>query len=130
MAITNSSNINFKCNNFYNSTNITSLAHGINMGNNMSALDVVFTCDSIATSIRQSIRENSFQVYPNPVKDKLHIRTAIKSYQLEIIDVYGKRIKIVKNALDKVELSGLSTGVYWVIVTTASEKFQRKIIKY
>jgi hypothetical protein len=130
IAITNSRNINVECNNSYNGTNILSLGDGIVFGDNMSASDITFTCDTIATSIKQSIMENSFQVYPNPVKDKLHIRTAIKSYQLEIIDVYGKRIKTKNNTPDNIELSGLSTGVYWVIVTTADEKFQRKIIKY
>ena len=130
IAVTNSRNINIECNNSYNGTEISTIDDGIVLGDNMSASHVTFTCDTIATSIHPYIRENSFQVYPNPVKDKLYIRTDFESFQLEIIDMYGKRIKIIEKASQTIELSQLRTGVYFLVLTSGDKKFQRKIIKY
>jgi hypothetical protein len=120
----------FLCNNTYNGTDMSYLSNDIILGANISASDITFNCDDIGTSINHLNRDNNFQVYPNPVKDKLYICTDIESYQLEIIDVQGKKNQIKKNAPDNIDLSGLCPGVYWVSIISADKKYTEKIIKY
>ena len=55
---------------------------------------------------------------------------AIQSFQLEIINVYGKRLQSINNPPETIDISDLPTGGYYVIASTTNEKFQRKIIKY
>lgn len=129
VALTNSRNIKFNCNNTYNGKTV-SLANGIIFGNDMLAWDIAFNCVPTGTSINQNIINNSFEIYPNPAKDKLYFRTDIDSYQLEIIDVYGKRIQIRQNSTDYIDLSGFCQGVYMICITNEGKKLYRKFIKY
>ena len=73
-----------------------------------------------------------FFTYPNPCKDelKLHVdATVISSY--EIIDCLGSKVlsaDINNQALVKVNMSGIKSGIYIVRVTTPFGEAQGSII--
>lgn len=72
---------------------------------------------------------NNFSIYPNPVKDILHIQsndlttiTAVKIY-----DILGKLIQ--ETTASTIPVSGLAKGLYIVKVTTENGEISKKFIK-
>src|SRR5690606_31784251 len=70
----------------------------------------------------------SFDVYPNPVSDVLNIRMK-NNLSLEKITVYNNSGQIVKTAQQNtVDVSNLSSGVYFVEITTNQGIATKKVI--
>ncbi|WP_027379385.1 M28 family peptidase [Chryseobacterium daeguense] len=71
----------------------------------------------------------SVKVYPNPAKDTLHVELPkdIKSFNLEITDLTGRRILSSENET-KINVSGLSNGTYLCTVKADDKTAVRKII--
>ena len=69
------------------------------------------------------------KVFPNPVKDELHFQTNTTIERLEIFDVLGRTIKRLEVSQNKVDLSDLETGHYFLKVYSANQTFNLKIIK-
>ena len=81
-----------------------------------------------------AIGDNHIQVYPNPVKDYLHIdfeRILSNDIYCEIIDVTGNYIysKSLSNKNNILNLRDLSAGVYVVVLECDNQKYQVKFIK-
>src|SRR5690606_21957150 len=73
--------------------------------------------------------ENKVSVYPNPTTGILNISSESTLSSIEIYNVLGSRIKIVKNS-NKVDLSDLSAGTYIAKMTTANGFVKnQKVIK-
>ncbi|HLW41254.1 MAG TPA: T9SS type A sorting domain-containing protein, partial [Flavobacterium sp.] len=71
---------------------------------------------------------DSFEVYPNPVSDVLNIRMK-NNLSLEKVTIYNNSGQIVKTAQQNtVDISNLSSGIYFVEVTTNQGKAVKKII--
>lgn len=73
--------------------------------------------------------ENSFFVYPNPVKDLLTIQGEDELIDVAMYNYAGQEIKVflIHNTIN---LSGLSSGVYVLKVKTSSDlEIVRKIVK-
>jgi hypothetical protein len=63
------------------------------------------------TSI-SSLNAGNLQVYPNPVKDILHV-TADNAVSIEIYDIRGAKVlSVSENTVHAVSVSGLSSGMY------------------
>lgn len=72
--------------------------------------------------------ENSMNIYPNPVKDILHIETPEhKPVKSEIFNLYGSLI-ISQNS-KTIDLNMLASGMYILSVKTDSYTITKKIIK-
>ena len=71
--------------------------------------------------------------YPNPTTDKftIEINNQNESYNLEILNTIGQIIlnKKITNQVEQVDLSGQSSGIYFVKLQTAGNTIVRKIIK-
>lgn len=85
-----------------------------------------------------SIDDNSLgdyvSIYPNPVKDELNIRTQNinEALNYEIVNALGQNVQVGKlpiNTLNRISLSALSTGIYFIKLSTTTGSFVQKIIK-
>jgi DNA-directed RNA polymerase alpha subunit len=75
---------------------------------------------------------SSFNVYPNPVNDKLYIETLTQTQTLtvEIYDVYGRQQSMVNGQQSTViDVTSLNSGVYFVKVVTENGEAVRRFIK-
>lgn len=82
--------------------------------------------------------ENDLICYPNPVKDILNIESIGKSFSgatIYLYDISGKAIKVFnlkeinQNTSASIDLSFLSSGMYFIKIKTNKEIRQLKIIK-
>ena len=73
---------------------------------------------------------SSFDIYPNPVNDKLYIETLTQT--IEIYDIYGRH-QITETPSHQgsfvIEVSNLTPGVYFVIIKTDDEAVVRRFVK-
>lgn len=70
------------------------------------------------------------EVYPNPVKDVLHLKSASKIVLVEVFDVNGKKLISKKNT-SQINLESFVKGGYLVkIKTEKGQIHQQKIIKH
>ena len=68
-------------------------------------------------------------VYPNPVANDLYIQSDKPIKKIEIYSISGVCVYRCENADQKVDVSGLSNGLYLLIVNTDNGVFSRKIVK-
>ena len=89
------------------------------------AIDV----EEAITSVNDLLK-NNIKIYPNPFVDYIEISGINKGIQLQIIDINGKQIyqKIIDD-LEKISLSNLSTGIYFIKLENNGEILSKKIIK-
>lgn len=75
--------------------------------------------------------DNSFMIYPNPVKDILYIDNSLNRNieEIRVIDVTGKVVLEQKNIERSVDLSKLTSGFYMFLITSEGKTFTQKIIK-
>jgi hypothetical protein len=62
-------------------------------------------------------------VYPNPTNDIIHIETNLPSqndFVVKIFDIYGKVVRQAAN-MSRIDLSGLSNGIYYLKVGVADK---------
>jgi len=91
--------------------------------------DLSWTCyDNLSV---EPIEVQTFNLYPNPVSDILHIKTQNSGQTtVEIYSILGKRV--LKKALDAngaVNVSALKNGVYIIKLTQGTQSTTRKLIK-
>ncbi|MDW5290821.1 discoidin domain-containing protein [Formosa sp. PL04] len=76
--------------------------------------------------------ETKFLVYPNPVSDIITIDfKSSNTAKMQIIDYLGKTVisDEIQNGTKSIDLSHLSSGLYFIKVSNQQETFTRKIIK-
>ncbi len=97
--------------------------------------------DLLAFSGNSSVGEinniASYNVFPNPAKDKLNIEISLKQntlVQVEVMDIQGKQIKVQDFAMNKgenqvsIDLSDVQKGIYFVRMTTDGESLSQKLV--
>ena len=74
---------------------------------------------------------NTVSVYPNPVKDILNISSKELISNVQVYNVSGQQILIEKaiNTITKIDLSSLSSGVYFVKTSSSNASKTIKVIK-
>ena len=74
---------------------------------------------------------SSFNIYPNPVNDKLYIETEIEIEEVSIFDIYGRRqeLSAVSCQPSAIDVSNLNSGVYFVKVVTNDGEVVKRIVK-
>ena len=75
----------------------------------------------------------SFNIYPNPVSDKLYIETEAEIEEVVIYDIYGRvqnlKISETQKLRNLIDVTELNSGVYFVKVVTANGEAVKRIIK-
>ena len=72
---------------------------------------------------------NKTLVYPNPVKDFLHIKTDNKVDSISIFKMNGLIVYEGSLVDDKIDLSTLSSGIYFVKIEVENQSTIKKLIK-
>jgi hypothetical protein len=70
----------------------------------------------------------NFEVYPNPANDFITVNGITQS-QVTILDISGKTVSSVNALQQRIDVSQLAPGVYFVEATTARGIQQKKFIK-
>ena len=73
----------------------------------------------------------SFNIYPNPVNDKLYIEAETEVKEVVVYDIYGRcqELSAVSCQPSAVDVSNLNSGVYFVKVVTANGETVKRILK-
>lgn len=69
-------------------------------------------------------------IYPNPTKDYLKINSSIETAFITISDYTGKSVKQINYTNgEKIDLSDLQTGIYFIEFISGESRYQTKLIK-
>ena len=93
---------------------ILNAAKSVRVGTNPSAISEVFAED--------------FSIYPNPVKDELQIRN-YKSQTTQLITIFdlaGRKISEQHSGQNRIDVSTLTVGVYFLKMNTVVRKFVKE----
>jgi polyhydroxybutyrate depolymerase len=71
-------------------------------------------------------REN-FSIYPNPSTDKVYLSAATPIQHVSLFNALGQKVLESKEAL--INISGLSNGVYYVLIQTSESILKSKLTK-
>ncbi|MCX6232825.1 MAG: family 16 glycosylhydrolase [Bacteroidetes bacterium] len=86
-----------------------------------------------ATSIKENIKTNGLNIYPNPVKDFLEIKFISKDESIVFIDIFdAKGLKYLHkktNLQQKIDVSSLQQGIYYISISTDKQKRTLKFVK-
>jgi hypothetical protein len=80
------------------------------------------------TSTDKNILNDNVNIYPNPVKDILHIDTDGNIKSIEIVNTQGQRVIFTNKS--EINVSELLSGIYFVSITTKYGLLIKKFIKY
>jgi hypothetical protein len=71
----------------------------------------------------------TFNMYPNPVEDKLYIETDVEIEDVVVYDVYGRQQDNVAIRQHFVDVSDLTSGTYLIKIVTNDSGFIRRFVK-
>lgn len=97
---------------------------GFGIPNMQQALDIALSQNDVALE--------TFKIFPNPVKEILNIKSSsILSSELKIFDVMGKEMlhQKLNTPNNRIDVSGLSSGVYILHVISSVNSITHKFIK-
>jgi len=74
---------------------------------------------------------NNIRVFPNPFDETITIAfDGIQSFEsAQIVDINGRAVSFINNLNSKIDLSHLSTGVYFIILENEKASLRKKIVK-
>jgi len=96
----------------------------------------------MVTALKPGLKMNDFKasVYPNPASDQVHLRFSLPERSQVKIDLFkanGQLIKSIGNIVyesgaqsTEISLKGLSSGIYWIKLTSESNSQSFKLIIY
>lgn len=83
-------------------------------------------------TVAAGIAENqnlNFDIYPNPVNNTFNIGKGVPYTSIELFDAQGKKVPLIKSGDNSFDVSGLTKGIYQVIIYMENQKIESKIIK-
>ena len=76
---------------------------------------------------------SGFNIYPNPVHDKLYIETEAEVKEVVVYDVYGRvqnlRISETQKLRNSIDVSDLNSGVYFIQIKTEEGNITKRFVK-
>jgi hypothetical protein len=84
-----------------------------------------------ATGLKNTINESLITIFPNPASTFLQINSNIENVKVSIISIDGKTViapYLLKNNAEKLNISHLSKGVYFVHLNTENQSLIKKMI--
>ena len=91
--------------------------------------NMVGNCDEDITSTKEVLNDSDFSIAPNPAVDNI-LLSNLKGKRLVIHDVNGKRIisTSINESEKQLDLSTLSSGIYFITEELAGNRITKKLI--
>ncbi|PIF44192.1 putative secreted protein (Por secretion system target) [Chryseobacterium sp. 52] len=104
--------------------------HGSELYEITDTLPVYLATDDIRKTDGKNTNAD-IQIYPNPVTDYFSVRSKgnDKIQTVKIFDASGKLIRNITNTADKINISDISSGIYFIRIKTDKGEHLGKIIK-
>jgi hypothetical protein len=83
----------------------------------------------------QTVTPGNWEVYPNPVSDRIFIKGpyASQQVQIQVVDLSGRQLLQRQfqafNGREPLDLTDIPAGIYTISIQTAGQQFQQRIIK-
>lgn len=92
----------------------------------------IFAAASLSSSLEDASFVENLNIYPNPVHDILNIEMSIKSnteYEVFVTDIMGASVTDVNKNTNYLNVSNLSSGMYFLNVRTKDGVYTHKFTK-
>jgi hypothetical protein len=87
-------------------------------------------CDSLATGVEENNLENNTAVFPNPATEKIFLNLSdAENFSVEITNTTGALVAERKNET-AIDVTSLSSGVYFLKINQREKSKTLKLIKY
>lgn len=83
--------------------------------------------DKQQLSIEAGKLESPFQVYPNPMQDRLHVSELTSQHRIQMFDVLGKLV--LESSSSEVDVQHLPSGYYTLLIKGEKSKVAHKLLK-
>jgi hypothetical protein len=84
---------------------------------------------SIFTEVKKRNGQQNVKIYPNPFREYIDIYHFNKIKNLLITNIFGQKVYKEDNPSNKIDLSFLEKGTYFMTIATKTEILTQKIIK-
>jgi Leucine-rich repeat (LRR) protein len=84
---------------------------------------------SIATLIEIDEYDERISLYPNPVINKLYVKSVENVQEINIFDITGKCIQVISNPGKTIDITYLKKGIYMIIIKTQNESYVSRVVK-
>lgn len=91
--------------------------------------DYIFYYSDYKPNSIDEVSNLSLSVYPNPVQEYLFVTTDSPIDKVEIYNQIGSLVKTESNVSDKIDVSALNAGVYYLSIYLENKQVTKKIIK-
>lgn len=99
---------------------------------NFGASNKIYLSVDFTTSLEDQPFVEGLKVYPNPVADVLNVDLQVKDgvdFQLFITDLMGKQVSDISNNANFINVSSLTSGIYFLNVRTKDGVYAHKFNK-
>jgi hypothetical protein len=87
--------------------------------------------EDVSISSVDDIPDINFDIYPNPAKTVLNIKTNIEGSEARIIDISGRIIELIQleKGINAIEIKNYNKGLYNISIISKEGVYTRKLIK-
>lgn len=101
---------------------------GVNI-NWIKITKVANTAKVVLDSKEEKQNEVEFKVYPNPTSDYLFFSKDVSDQKISVIDLSGNIVLKTEFSQNGLDVSGLPSGVYFVVIEDTNEKIIKRFLK-
>jgi hypothetical protein len=96
----------------------------------LNSCSVTSSCVTISSlGIEGDASHSALSIYPNPASLVVNISTDETVRSVRVIDILGKSISVTNFTDNKIDVSLLQSGVYFVEIKTEGNRYIKKFIK-
>jgi len=104
-------------------------ANGSGSGGDQIYTETLAVSEDLSTGLSEVAGTSSLNVYPNPVKNSFEISSDRIIEHVNVFNMQGKQVLNLTQTLNKVNMEGLPSGMYFVNARVDGKTITKKIIK-